>query len=160
MKINTIDDIYSFKFDDLDKSLKYMIVGVRKSGTQSLKQYMLDNGFDVECFEMRFTMPEYYTTHDYTRIPIVVIRHCVERAWSDYEYFKDYDPPINPNGLDDAVESSKYEKYLKHWTNPIIFTLGYLKELDGFPYVNTNEMKGDIPENTKNELGTKLNYSY
>lgn len=154
---NNIDDIHTLRYEDLDKTKKYMIIGVRKSGTQSMYQKMITDGFDVEIFEGRFTIPEFASTHDYSRIPIVVIRDYVERAWSDYQYFKDYDPPINPNGLDDALEPSRYKKYLKLWKTPLIFTLGYLKTLDGFPRINTNINKSDLDKTKIDYILTKLN---
>jgi|LWDU01.1.fsa_nt_gi hypothetical protein len=144
-------DIIYNTIDDLDITKKYMIVGVRKSGTQSLKKYLIDKGFNIECFEGRFSLPEYYNTHDYSRIPIVILRDPVERAWSDYEYFKEYNPPMNPNGLSDSIEVSKYDKYLKHW-DCIIFSLEDLMKLDDFPKININEKKIPISINIKKEI--------
>lgn len=112
-----------------------MIVGVRKSGTQSFKRFLLGRGYDVECWEGRFTLPRFYETHDYTRIPIIITRDPVERAWSDYKFFKDYDPPMNPRGIDDAIEPSKYEKYSKFW-NCLTFRLEDLIKESDFPHEN------------------------
>lgn len=144
-------DIIYNTIDDLDITKKYMIVGVRKSGTQSLKKYLIDKGFNIECFEGRFSLPEYYNTHDYSRIPIVILRDPVERAWADYEYFKEYNPPMNPNGLSDSIEVSKYDKYLKYW-NCIILSLEKLEQLTDFPKVNINEKKIPMPINIKKEI--------
>ena len=154
-------DIITFQqntIDDLDINQKYMIVGVRKSGTQSLKAYLLSKGYDVECNEGRFTIQSQWESHDYTRQPIILIRDCIERAWSDYEYFKNDDPPTNPNGLTDALEPSKYKKYLIHWKNPIVLTLGYLKTLDGFPIRNNNPNKASIKKEDFETIANTLNY--
>jgi len=128
-----------------------MIVGVKKSGTQSFNRFLLDRGYDVECYEGRFTIPEFYNTHDYSRIPLVVIRDPVERAWSDYNYFKDYNPPINTNGLDDSIEVSNYEKYLKFW-DCIVYKLESIKNDAKKKYASMSEKLKDLEQ----EIGEKM----
>ena len=146
--------------DDLDVNKKYMIVGVRKSGTQSLKSYLIDKGFDVECYEGRFSLPEFSSTHDYSRIPIIIIRHLIDRTWSDYEFFKDHDPPTNPNGIDDSIEVSKYKKYVANWNNPILLTFDHITHLEGFPITNSNPNKRPLTKGIRKYLQWKLNYDF
>lgn len=140
---------------NLDKSKKYMIVGVKKSGTQSFNKFLLNRGYDVECYEGRFTLSEFYTNHDYSRIPLVIIRDPVERAWSDYNYFKDYDPPVNTNGLDDSIDVSDYEKYLKFW-DCIVYKLEDLMLLPDFPKENENTNKKVLTQSKRDEIQNKL----
>jgi len=151
-------EIIFSEISDLDKSKKYMIVGVRKSGTQSFLKYLISKGFDVTMFEGRFHLEEFSSKHNYQRIPIIIIRHLIDRAWSDFEYFKDFDPPMNPRGMDDAIEPSKYQEHLKKWTNPILFTFDYVTHLEGFPKVNKNINKRKMTKADRDNLKLKLNY--
>ncbi len=127
---------------NLDKSKKYEIVGSPKCGTSSLGEHMRRLGYDVIEHELRFSNKEY--AEQIERIPIIITRNPVERAWSDFNYFK--------RTLKESCEWSKYEKYIKLWKNPIIFKLEELKELPDFPCHNENITKPQLDEQTRDKI--------
>lgn len=128
----------------LDISKKYEIVGVPKCGTSSLGEYMRRLGYDVIESELQFSNPNYKTD----RIPIIITRDPVERVWSDFNFFK--------RSLKESCEWSKYEKYIKLWHEPVIYTLEELSKLDDFPHHNENIIKPQLDEQTRNKIIMEL----
>jgi len=134
---------------DLDKSKKYSIVGSPKCGTSSLGEYMRRLGYDVTEDELYFSDKEHYPYTD--RIPIIILRDPVERAWSDFNFFSNWH-----DTLEKACEWSKYEKHTKAWNNPIIFHLEELQTIKDFPHHNENTTKSSLDDNTRNLIEVEL----
>ena len=136
---------------ELDKSKKYSIVGVPKSGTSSLGEYMRKYKFDVIEDEMWFMDAKKYYQMDkerLNRIPIIITRNPIERVWSHYYFFKE--------SLKKSCECSKYAKYIKTWNNPIIFKLECLKKLEDFPHHNENTTKPKLDYTSKVKIMREL----
>lgn len=132
---------------DLDKSKRYMIVGSPKSGTNSLMEYMINNGFDIIKNDLAFCNQERVLEEDIDRIPIIVLRNPIERAWSDFNFFDNVHFT-----LEEACEWSKYEKHIKLWNNPIIFQFEELIKIKDFPNKNKNLNKKKLDEVTRKKI--------
>ena len=136
---------------NLDKSKKYSIVGVPKCGTSSMGEYMRKFGFDVTEDELYFMDKENYPHKD--RIPIIILRDPIERAWSDFNFFKDFHDTIQK-----ACKWSRYYEGIKLWNNPIIFHLEELQKIPEFPHYNENIYKQPLIESIRNEIIMELKH--
>ena len=132
---------------DLDKSKQYSIVGSPKCGTSILGEYMRRNGYDVVEEELNFMDKEYAEKLD--RIPIIITRDPVERAWSDMSFFK-------RDTLEKACEWSRYDEGIKLYNNPIVFKLEELLKLKGFPHHNENITKTSLDMSTRKLIEMEL----
>lgn len=130
---------------NLDKSKKYSIVGSPKCGTSSLGEYLRRLGYDVTEDELYFMDKENYPHKD--RIPIVILRDPVERAWSDFNFFGQIHRTIK-----DSCKWSRYQDGIKLWDNPIIFYLEDLQKLQDFPHHNENTRKPEMSDNIRKEI--------
>ena len=131
---------------DLDKEQKYSIVGAPKAGTSSLAEYMRQNYYDVTEDELHFFDSDYASKLS-LRVPIIITRDPVERAWSDYNFFKDWH-----DTHEKACEWSKYEKYMKLYPHAKVFKLEELQKLDGFPCHNQNPNKPELTEEIRRDI--------
>lgn len=139
---------------NLDKSKKYSIVGAPKSGTSSLGEFMRREMYDVTEDELYFDDIEHYPHTD--RIPIVILREPIERAWSDYLFFGSTPEANFHTTLKECCEWSKYGKHLKNWPNAIIFYFEDLIQLPDFPHHNRNPKKPKIDEASRKIIMDEL----
>lgn len=130
---------------DLDIKKKYSIIGSPKCGTSSLGEYMRRLGYDVLEEELHFM--DFVKARTLDRIPIIILRDPVERAWSDFCHFKD----LNPT-LEQACRWSRYEEGIKLWKNPIIFHLEELVKIPEFPHHNENIFKPKLDDENREKI--------
>ncbi len=156
-----------------------LIIGAHKCGTTSLQRYYEARGCDVVRNTQLFTRwdgPEVYTRKYSDRIPVVILRDPIERAWSDYHhrlrrdmikddmsyehYCKTKDIMPNPKedpfdylrlGELNIIEISKYKQWLKNWhdIDPLVLQLEQMQQQEDFGRVNTHWHIGITQEQKK-----------
>lgn len=135
--------------EKLDKTRKYYIAGFPKCGTKSFSKYMRNRGYDIIDGELDVTNIIVAENYDYyDRTPIIITRNPIERAWSDFHNF-------HRKTLSEACDWSFYKAGLQMW-DALIYSLEYLKKLDGFPHENITD-KPDLPIELKYEIIKELN---
>ena len=133
------------QIEKLDKTIKYEIIGVPKCGTTSLGEYLIKKGYDVIESEFSFLDIEKAENYNYYwRTPIIVTRNPIERAWSDYCFFK-------RDSIKHACDYSFFKAGLQMWDS-LIYSLEYLKTVKDFPKINNNENKPKLTPQIKNHI--------
>ena len=123
--------------EKLDKSKKYDIVGIQKCGTSSLYSFLVKRGFDVtDNNHENAPIPDFALYYDYKRIPIIITRDPIKRAFSDFRFF-------GRQNWRDATFLSDYIGICSMWCG-IIYSLEYLKTFDDFPHWNQSGRDYDI----------------
>jgi len=117
--------------EKLDKSKKYDIVGIQKSGTTSLQSFLINKGFDVISNDWIAQEVDSALNYDYKRIPIIITRDPVKRAFSDFKFFP-------RDTLYEATFLSDYVGICSMWCG-IIYSLEYLNTFDDFPHIHISE---------------------
>ncbi len=134
--------------------MKYIIIGFPKCGTQSLEQYLVNQGHTVlrtELVYLKTGLEEYETKYsDY--IPVLITRLPECRQWSLY-HFKEYHKEMSFEefrdkkftlglnfGLDSPRSCSEYEKYIDVWKKygVIVYKLSEISQDKNFPVMNEN----------------------
>lgn len=133
--------------------MKYFIIGVHKSGTQSLENYLRAQGHDVKREETAFLLKDTpkRLEEDYPDYqPIIITREAAIRAYSDWYYFNSFTNDKIPmanrkriHSFKDAVieypeilEASCYEKHAKRYKNLQVVKLEELSLESTFPWRN------------------------
>lgn len=148
---------------DIDKS--YNIVGFMKCGTTALQEWMNSKGYDVIRHEWYVVDPRGLKTHEklYSdRIPIIMTRDPVERAWSHIQYFGKMNNSQYPTNIMEFIQDrrqdptyydmnpisvSNYQKHIKNWQHldPIIISLeDLLQENPDFLVLNAQKSKAEM----------------
>ena len=122
--------------EKLDKSKKYDIVGIQKSGTTSLQSFLINRGFDVISNDWIAQEVDSALNYDYKRIPIIITRDPVKRTFSDFRFFP-------RQTIREATFLSDYIGICSMWCG-IIYSLEYLKTFDDFPHLNISDREYDI----------------
>jgi len=137
--IDTQLDSGFIPIDKLDKSIHYVIVGVRKSGTTALFNYMLSLGFMVRKSEFSFQNVNDAESWDYSNFtPIIIVRNPIERAWTDYNTLGHFN-------MKEGCDNSYYKSGLQMW-NALIYSLEDLSRLPDFPHLNQSNKPSITPE--------------
>jgi hypothetical protein len=147
---------------DLDKDKQYIIVGVSKCGTTSTAKFLSSQGYHIEKRDGWFWQHAYVNDFGKSRetkdkIPIVILRDPVERAWSHYHYMfqnkpvEDTDEKIKNKRLEEVSRLSYYDKWLKQWIDKgaIVMTYEGLLEMEGFPHENKTKVKPILDDKTR-----------
>lgn len=143
----------------LDKTKKYTLVGISKSGTTSLCKYLASKGFDVDKRDGWFWIKKWreefgmsQLTKD--RVPLIVTRDPVERAWSHYHYMfqtkpvEETDEYIKYIRLEEVSRKSHYIPWLSDWLrrfpDTVIIHYEDFVSLPDFPHENATKVKPEI----------------
>jgi len=149
----------------------YIVIGGRKCGSTSMEEYLKSFGHDVIRVEQLFTKtngPDIYLKQFSNRIPVVIIRNGVDRAWSDYWYsvndkglhstYEEYldNPPSYDYRTGDLnpISQSNYRKWFKIWKN-VDLQVRWLEDmwdLPKFPHLT----KGNVPIMTPDQRSLTL----
>lgn len=147
---------------ELDKSKVYTIVGVSKCGTTSTQKYLQSLGFSVNKSDGWFDKPKFienwgknWSTEN--RVPLVILRDPVERAWSHYHYMfqnkpvAETDDDIKAERLELVSRLSCYTQWLGEWIDKGAVVLWYedLVELPNFPHENKTRMKPELDDTSR-----------
>ena len=143
----------------LDPDKQYVIVGVSKCGTTSAAKFFSNQGFHVEKRDGWFWQHAYVNDFGISRetkdkIPIVILRDPVERAWSHYHYMfqnkpvDETDDKIKYSRLEEVSRKSYYDKWLNQWEEKgaHIFWYEDLIKLKGFPHENKTTVKPELTD--------------
>ena len=131
--------------EKLDKKRHYEIIGIAKSGTSSLGNYLRSKQFDVEESELDFLNIDYALNFDYyNKTPIIITRNIIKRTWSDYNFFK-------RKNLYKAAYFSQYKAGFSMWDS-LIYSLEYLKTLHDFPLINDNKIKPKLTKSIQAKI--------
>jgi len=147
-----------------------LIIGAHKCGTTSLQKYYEARGCDVIRNTQLFTRwdgPEIFKSKYSDRVPVVILRNPVKRAWADYnhrlrrdmipgemnyetycEYSTKYSCDYLKLGELNIIEISKYQQWLDLWKdiNPLVLWLEKMKDEIGFSWYNEGAYKGMTEE--------------
>jgi hypothetical protein len=95
---------------------------------------------------------------------VIILRHNVDRIWSNYHYFDHYDKMsleeyLNYDidgyrmGIANPIKQGDYGHWLKVWQplNPIVVILEHMYHMKGFPHMNKTGERRDYPEITNND---------
>ena len=147
---------------NLDKSKQYIIVGVSKCGSTSFHKYLQQNGYNVEKCDGWFHLQEYIegfglSPHTKGKVPLVILRDPVERAWSHYHYLfqnksvEDTPDEIKAKRLEEVSRKSCYTEYLGGWIDKgaHVFWHEEIKDLPGFPHENKTISKPELDSKTR-----------
>ena len=152
---------------DLDLSKKYVIIGASKCGTTSFARYLGIKGYDVEKLDGWFwqeVMIKSYAAGGYQgRVPLLVLRDPVERAWSHYHYMfqnkpvEDTDEKIKADRLEFVSRRSYYTKWIHLWLDAgldecNVYWYEDLCELEDFPHENKTLVKPELDDETRDKI--------
>ena len=152
------------QLSQIDPNLSYNIIGFMKCGSTLLQEVMKDLGIDVIRHEWYVVSPKGLKTHEklYSdRIPIIIMREPVARAWSHIHYFGRmnnpqypssprefiYDRRVDPTYYDmNPISVSNYAKHIKNWMhlNPITMSMEALvKDYPHLQRINAQKYDDD-----------------
>lgn len=141
----------------LDITKSYNIIGFMKCGSTLLQEIMIAAGYDVIRHEWYVVDPRGLKSHEQLysdRIPIIMVRNPIARAWSHIHYFGRHNNPqypkdpiefindkrIDPTYFDmNPISVSNYAKHIKRWQhlNPVIISLeALIHENPELPRIN------------------------
>lgn len=143
----------------------YIIVGVSKCGTTSAHKFFTKRGYSMEKCDGWFHLKDYIDDFGLShatqnKIPIIILRDPVERAWSHYHYMFQNKPvdetetELKRSRLEQVARKSYYKPWIDAWTKrahdlgiePVILYYEDLLAVEGFPHENETKVKPEMTD--------------